>query len=101
VVVGAQHAAVSPTEIAQQVSKRLMSLPYYGVFDLLTLNVADDGVVTLGGYVFMSTLKTDAEREAREIKGVTEVQNRIELRYRNWTTRSGTPSITPSMAISR
>jgi hypothetical protein len=78
-VVGAQHAAVSPTEIAQQVSKRLMSLPYYGVFDLLTLNVADDGVVTLGGYVFMSTLKTDAEREAREIKGVTEVQNRIEL----------------------
>src|SRR5207253_7544929 len=43
VVVGAQQATVAPTAIAQQVRKHLMSLPYYGVFDLLTLNVADDG----------------------------------------------------------
>jgi hyperosmotically inducible protein len=79
VVAGAQPGAVAPTEISQQVRKHLMSLPYYGVFDLLTLNVDDNGVVTLGGYVFMATLKKDAEREAREVKGVTEVQNRIEL----------------------
>src|SRR5258708_1323208 len=78
--VSAQQATVTPTEIAQQVRKHLMSLPYYGVFDLLTLNVAvDNGVVTLGGYVVTATLKKDAEREAREVKGVTEVQNRIEI----------------------
>jgi hyperosmotically inducible periplasmic protein len=77
--VSAQQAMVAPTEIAQQVRKQLMSLPYYGVFDLLTLNVGDNGVVTLGGYVVTATLKKDAEREAREVKGLTEVQNKIEI----------------------
>jgi osmotically-inducible protein OsmY len=77
--ISAQQTRVAPAEIAQQVRKHLMSLPYYGVFDLLTLNVADNGVVTLGGYVVTATLKKDAEREAREVKGLTEVQNKIEI----------------------
>jgi hypothetical protein len=54
-------------------------MPYYGVFDLITLNVDQNDVVTLGGYVLVDTLKKDAEREAREVKGVTEVQNKIEI----------------------
>jgi hyperosmotically inducible protein len=78
-VSGAQRTAVAPTQIAKDVTKHLMSLPYYGVFDLLTFNVdARDGV-TLAGYVLTDSLKKDAERETREVKGVTEVQNKIAI----------------------
>src|ERR1700681_738062 len=73
----AQEATVAPTQIATDVRKHLLSLPYYGVFDLLTLNVDDSDVVTIAGYVLADSLKKDAEREAREAKGVKEVQNKI------------------------
>jgi hyperosmotically inducible protein len=73
----AQEATVAPTQIATDVRKHLLSLPYYGVFDLLTLNVDSSDVVTIAGYVLSDSLKKDAEREAREAKGVKEVQNKI------------------------
>lgn len=78
-VVAAQQVTVAPTEIARGVRKHLMSLPYYGPFDLITYNVDTNGVVTLGGYVVLDTIKKDAEREAREAKGVREVQDKIEV----------------------
>ena len=76
-VAGAQEATVAPTQIATDVRKHLLSLPYYGVFDLLTLNVDSSDVVTIAGYVLSDSLKKDAEREAREAKGVKEVHNKI------------------------
>ena len=72
-------APAAPAQITQEVRKHLLSLPYYGVFDLITFSVDQDNVVTLGGYVLNETLKRDAEREAREVKGVKEVRNGIEL----------------------
>jgi hypothetical protein len=78
-VSGAPPAAVAPTEIAKDVTKHLMSLPYYGVFDLLTFNVDAHDSVTLAGYVLTDSLKKDAEREAHEVKGVTDVQNKIAI----------------------
>jgi hypothetical protein len=75
----AQQATVAPAQIAAEVRKHLMSLPYYGVFDLLTFNVDNNDVVTLAGYVLTDTLKKDAEREAREVKAVKEVQNKITI----------------------
>jgi hyperosmotically inducible protein len=78
-VSGAQHPAAAPTQIAKEITTRLMSLPYYGVFDLLTFNVDAQNGVALGGYVVNDTLKKDSEREVREVKGVTEVQNRIAI----------------------
>jgi hypothetical protein len=75
----AQQATVAATNIATEVRKHLVSLPYYGVFDLLTFNVDNNDVVTLAGYVLTDTLKKDAEREAREVKGVKEVQNKITI----------------------
>ena len=78
-VVAAQHATVAPTEISRDVKKHLLSLPYYGPFDLITFSVDSNDVVTLGGYVAFDTVKKDAEREAREAKGVTEVQDKIEV----------------------
>lgn len=75
----AQETTVATTQITKDVRKKLASLPYYGVFDLLTFQVDPNGVVNLGGYVFNDSLKKDAEREAREVKGVTEVQNKIAI----------------------
>lgn len=39
--------------------------------------VDSSDVVTIAGYVLSDSLKKDAEREAREAKGVKEVQNKI------------------------
>ena len=75
--VSAQQVTTAPTQIATDVRKHLLSLPYYGVFDLLTFNVDSNDNVTLAGYVVTDTLKKDAEREVREVKGVKEVQNKI------------------------
>ena len=75
----AQQATIAASQIATDVRKHLLSLPYYGVFDLLTFNVDTNGVVTLAGYVLTDSLKKDAEREAREVKGVKEVQNKIAI----------------------
>jgi hypothetical protein len=73
----ARQATVAPTQIATDVRKHLLSLPYYGVFDLLTFNVDTNDDVTLAGYVLTDTLKKDAEREVREVKGIKEVQNKV------------------------
>ncbi len=75
----AQQATVAPTQIATDVRKHLLSLPYYGVFDLLTFNVDNNDNVTLAGYVLTDSLKKDAEREVREVKGIKEVQNKIAI----------------------
>jgi osmotically-inducible protein OsmY len=77
----AQSEPSAPTvpEIEKQVRKELGGLPYYGVFDLLTFQVSDQGVVTLGGYVVNGSLKGDAEHEVKKVEGVTEVANRIEI----------------------
>jgi hypothetical protein len=78
-VVRAQHAAAAPTQIATDVRKHLLSLPYYGVYDLLTFNVDAKDDVILAGYVLTGSLKKDAEREVREVKGISEVQNKIAI----------------------
>lgn len=80
-VIAAAQATVAPTQISHDVRKHLLSLPYYGPFDLITFSVDSNDVVTLGGYVAFDTIKKDAEREAREVKGVIEVQNKIEVAH--------------------
>ena len=50
--------------------KRYQQLTF-GVFDLLTLNVDNNDVVTLAGYVLSGSLKKDAQREAKEFSLLT------------------------------
>jgi hyperosmotically inducible protein len=64
--------------IAKEVRHELVMLPYLDVFDNLTYGV-DGGVVTLSGQVTRPTLKTDAERAVKRIKGVERVDNEIEV----------------------
>ncbi|MDZ4800730.1 MAG: BON domain-containing protein [Bryobacteraceae bacterium] len=62
----------------REIRHELVMLPYYGVFDNLTYKV-DGYKVTLMGQVTRPTLKTDAERVVKDIEGVEQVVNNIEV----------------------
>ena len=74
--VQAQNAGVKET--TKSLQRALARLPYYGVFDYLSFSV-DRGTVTLLGYAYSGTLKTDAEHAVKRVAGVDEVANRLEL----------------------
>jgi hyperosmotically inducible protein len=65
-------------DIAREVRHQLVLLPYYGVFDDLAFNV-NGGTVTLLGAVTQPVLKDDAEKTVKNIKGVTQVIDHIEV----------------------
>jgi len=65
--------------IVKEVRHELVMLPYYGVFDNLSYQVAPDGTVTLLGQVARPTLKSDAENVVKRIEGVEKVVNNIEV----------------------
>jgi hyperosmotically inducible protein len=65
--------------IKKEVRHELILLPYYGVFDNLTYQVANDGTVTLMGQVVRPTLKSDAENVVKRIEGVEKVVNNIQV----------------------
>jgi hypothetical protein len=70
---------VEEPEITREVRKQILGLPYYGVFDLISFEVSEEGKVTLGGYVYHGFLKQSAEKAVKKIEGVLEVENRIEV----------------------
>ncbi len=71
-----QHAF---QRVTKEVHHELMLLPYYGVFDNLAYQVSPDGAVTLQGAVVDPVTKKDAERAVKDIEGVTNVVNQIEV----------------------
>lgn len=64
--------------MVQEIRHELVMLPWYGVFDNLAYRV-DGGRVTLLGQVTRPTLKSSAERVVRDIEGVEQVINQIEV----------------------
>ena len=64
--------------VVEEVGRRLLSLPYYGVFDTLSFRV-DGSRVTLSGQVTQPVVKEDAERMVRRIPGVQTVVDQIEV----------------------
>ena len=62
----------------REIRHELVMLPYYGVFDNLAYRV-DGYKVTLMGQVTRPTLKSDAERVVKDIEGVEQVTNNIEV----------------------
>src|SRR5450432_3300440 len=67
-----------PQSIQKEVRHELLSLPYYGQFDILSYRV-DGATVTLFGEVTRPTLKSDAERVVKGIEGVQNVINQIDV----------------------
>jgi len=65
-------------ETSLRVQRALQRLPYYGVFDFLAFGL-DRGTVTLMGYAYRGSLKTDAAKALRRVPGVEDVIDQIEL----------------------
>jgi hyperosmotically inducible periplasmic protein len=65
--------------VQREVLHELTMLPRYGVFDNLSFKVDESGVVTLLGQVRSGTLKSEAERAVKDIEGVREIKNDIEI----------------------
>lgn len=63
--------------IEQKVRKTILSLPNYGVFDIIKYDV-DGGRVTLTGKVYSLGTHSLAVRSVRKISGVSEVIDNIE-----------------------
>ena len=72
----AQTVAAGETRL--RIERALERLPYYGVFDLLAFRV-DRGVVTLSGFAYSATTKSEAARVVKRVAGVDEVANKVEL----------------------
>jgi BON domain-containing protein len=74
----AQNPNITEQSLAREVRHELILLPYYGVFDNLAYRISD-GTVTLLGQVTRPTLKSDAENVVKNIEGVQQVVNRIQV----------------------
>lgn len=62
----------------REIRKKLVTLPYYGVFDNLAYKLEGDTLILYGQVVRPSTRK-DAERRVKKIEGIEQVVNRIEV----------------------
>ncbi len=73
-------AARAPKEVApvDAIREKLLRVPYYGAFDFLAFNF-QDGVVTLKGYAYQPGLKVAAEHAVRQVPGVRDVVDDIEV----------------------
>lgn len=76
--VTAQTDGFSSLRLERQVRKEILTLPYYGVFDAIGFQVSGN-TVTLNGYVVRPTTKKDAEESIKDINGVGQVVNNIEV----------------------
>jgi hyperosmotically inducible protein len=66
------------SRIERQIRRELVTLPFYSVFDNMAFKV-DGSKVTLMGKVTRPTLKKGAERAIKDIEGVGEIDNQIEV----------------------
>jgi len=73
-----QAQTVAAKEVVHSVERALLRLPYYGVFDFLAFGV-DRGVVTVEGFAYRQTLRSDAASAIKRVAGVDEISNRIEV----------------------
>jgi len=86
VLTGTVWAATPRAQTTDEMTRRrvvdvqyaLQRLATLGVFDLITFEV-NRGTVTLNGYAYTADLVTEAERAVREVRGVEQVVNRIDL----------------------
>ncbi len=77
-LMAAPAAGQDMTRVERQVRHELVTLPFYSVFDDLSFRV-DGSKVTLMGKVTRPTLKSGAEKAIKDIEGVGEVDNQIEV----------------------
>jgi hyperosmotically inducible periplasmic protein len=69
--------AAPPDPTVDGIRKELLRLPYYSVFDFIYFRV-ENGRVTLMGYAYRPSLKSEAEHALKHVAGVMLVANQIE-----------------------
>lgn len=69
----------SARAVEQKIFKQINKLPYYGVFDHIAFSYDNNGTVNLYGKVANATNKKGAERAIRDVAGVREIVNNIEI----------------------
>lgn len=74
---GISNNSVSTRSVEQQIHKKLLGLPNYGIFDVIKYQV-NGGTVILTGKIYSLGTKGAAESAVKRIPGVTEVINNIE-----------------------
>ena len=72
----AKQQAIS--KLAQEVRKKIVMEPRYGVFDSIHFAIEGDTVI-LRGYASRPTLKSGIENSVKRIEGVNKVTNEIEV----------------------
>lgn len=77
--VDAQQLIPRNDRISWSIYRELITLPFYGVFDHLSFEVGEKGMVTLRGFVRRPITKDDAEARVKGIEGVEAVRNEIEV----------------------
>lgn len=75
---GSANPRTGPVDIPSEVQHRLLSLPYYTVFDNLAYRV-DGTQVTIMGQVVNPALPDEAVSAVKEVPGVTTVINDIQI----------------------
>ena len=65
-------------QLEKKIHKKIVNMPFYGVFDSIKFRV-DDGQVTLSGFVRRGINKSTAENRIKKLDGVTSVVNNIQL----------------------
>jgi hyperosmotically inducible protein len=73
----AHGQSAATRQATERVRAALERLPSYGVFDSLAFEI-DQNTVTLSGYAYSGSLKSDASRAVTDLAGIEEVGNRIE-----------------------
>lgn len=76
--VAALAAPQDTGRIERQVTKELVTLPFYSVFDNFQF-IVDGGTITLMGDVTRPRLKSGAEKAVMQIEGVSKVDNQINV----------------------
>lgn len=71
-------AQVTQDQMVQNIRSALIKLPYYGVYDYLEFSI-NGRTVTLKGYASRPSLKNDAQAAVKDVKGVEEVVNNVEV----------------------
>lgn len=68
----------SNEQIAEQVRKEIVTLPFYSIFDNVEFSL-NDGALELNGEVYRPVMKRMIEKVAQRVTGVNSVVNNIEI----------------------
>lgn len=75
-----ENKAVEDSTLTKEILHKIHSNIFYGVFDWLTVS-ADNGIITLGGWVHLPWLKHQFESEVEKVPGVMSVINKIQITF--------------------